>query len=48
VLEKLTGELEVHVGLKEDAANLAKAFLDVGFVEDAAAAKLRENSFQLF
>ena len=41
-LEELARQLEVDVGLEQDAAHLAQPFLDVGFGEDAAAAEPRE------
>ena len=45
-LEELARELEVDVGLEEDAADFAQAFFDVGFGEDAAAAEARERGFE--
>ncbi len=45
-LEELARELEVDVGLEEDATDFAQPFLDVGFGEDAAAAQPREGRFE--
>ena len=42
-LEELARQLEVDVGLEQDAAHLAKPLFDVGFSEDAAAAEAGEN-----
>ena len=42
-LEELAGELEVDVGLEQDAAHLAQPFLDVGLGEDAASAEAGED-----
>ena len=47
-LEELARELEVDVGLEQDAAHLAQPFLDVGFGENAAAAEARERRLRVF
>ena len=48
VLEEFPRQLEVHVGLEEDATHLAEAILDVGLAQDTATTKSRENPFQIF
>ena len=45
-LEELARELEVDVGLEQDATDLAEPFFDVGFGEDAATAQAREGRFE--
>ena len=45
-LEELARQLEVDVGLEQDAANLPQAFLDVGFGQDAATAQARKGRFE--
>ena len=46
-LEELAGQLEVDVGLEQDAPHVAEAVLDVGFGQRATAAELRERGFEL-
>ena len=45
-LEELARELEVDVGLEQDATHLPQAFFDVGFGQDAATAQAREGRFE--
>ena len=47
-LEELAGELEIDVGLEEDAADLAQPFLDVGVGENAASPQARERAIPSF
>ena len=46
-LEELARELEVDVGLEEDAAHFAQPFLDVGFGENAAPAEAGEGRLRV-
>jgi hypothetical protein len=41
------GQLEVDVGLEQDAPHVAEPVLDVGFGQRATAAELRERGFKL-
>src|SRR5215211_6004577 len=47
-LEKLAGELEVDVGLEQDAPHFAEPFLDIGFRECSAAPEAGKSCFKLF
>ena len=47
-LQEFAGELEIDVGLEEDAANLAHPFLDVGFRQNTAPAEARKYGVELF
>src|SRR5947209_1762820 len=45
-LEKFARELEVDVGLEEDAPDLAQSLFNVGFVEDAASTQPRKRCLE--
>src|SRR5205823_5630480 len=47
-LEKFARELEVDVGLEEDAPDFTQSFFDIGFVEDAASTQTRKRRLEFF